>query len=67
MPRPCRLLHSPEAVLQQRIHDFRLSGELFRIIEVEAKQAGSLRESYGDLAPIVAASRRWRCSSLSIT
>ena len=45
-----------EAVLQQRIHDFRLSGELFRIIEVEAKQAGSLRESYGDLAPIVAAS-----------
>ena len=45
-----------EAVLQQRIHDFRLSGELFPIIEVEAKQAGSLRESYGDLAPIVAAS-----------
>ena len=42
-----------EALLRQRVHDFRLSGEPFRIVEIDARGTGSLREMYGDLAPIL--------------
>ena len=43
-----------EAVLRQSVHDFKLSGEPFRIVELDAQDEGSLREEFGDLAPIVA-------------
>lgn len=41
-----------EAVLQQRVHDFDLAGERFRLVETVADASGSYRDLYGDLVPV---------------
>jgi Trk K+ transport system NAD-binding subunit len=41
-----------EACLRTGVHQVELDGERFVVANVTAKRAGTLRESYGDLAPV---------------
>ncbi len=41
-----------EAALQSRSHDVDAGSQFYRVLEVDAPREGTLREIYGDLAPI---------------